>query len=551
MTRANTEIKVRSHVGRDLLASAASFKTEAAVIWEYVVNSLQYVERGVTPRVDVRLDAGRRRIVVSDNGRGMDAAGLHNFFTMHGENVDRLAGRPGRGKFGTGKAAAFGIANRLTIDTVREGRRNVVTLDRQMITSSGGKEIPVRWLTREQATTDKNGTTVTIDELVINRVRTTPVIEYIERHMTAFRGISPEVAVNNHVCAAREPEIESEQVFHPTPSQAAVLGPVTLTVKVARAPLPEQEQGIAVTAGAGNLVAIETAGVESKEFGSYLFGEIDVTALETYDTPIEPYDSSRSLELNPQHPVVAVLVPFVGSKLEMVRGELVKRAKEERKNEQSRRLASEAQRIADILNDDFRMVRQRLQEIRAASLRPGDAGNAGGSVQSGVVPEAWVEGTQAPGDTAHRSLPNEGQGTRGRTPPEIAKPSQPNPSGLTAVDPIGGEGQKHRPRGGFTVVYRSLGQNEDRSRYDSPTLTILINLDHAVVRAALDEGNVEDPVFRRLSYEIAFSEYAMGLGYEVFKQDPNIPADDLLYEVRSTLNRVAAAAASLYKAQAQ
>ena len=58
-------------------------------------------------------------------------------------------------------------------------------------------------------------------------------------------------------------------------------------------------------------------------------------------------------------------------------------------------------------------------------------------------------------------------------------------------------------------------------------------------------------MFRRLSYEIAFSEYAMGLGYEVFKQDPNIPADDLLYEVRSTLNRVAAAAASLYKAQAQ
>jgi hypothetical protein len=39
----------------------------------------------------------------------------------------------------------------------------------------------------------------------------------------------------------------------------------------------------------------------------------------------------------------------------------------------------------------------------------------------------------------------------------------------------------------------------------------------------------------------------MALGYEMLKQDPNISADDLLYEVRSTLNRVAASAAALYR----
>lgn len=40
---AKPQLKVTSHVGRDLLASAASFKNEAAVVSEYVVNSLQYV----------------------------------------------------------------------------------------------------------------------------------------------------------------------------------------------------------------------------------------------------------------------------------------------------------------------------------------------------------------------------------------------------------------------------------------------------------------------------------------------------------------------------
>jgi hypothetical protein len=66
-----------------------------------------------------------RAIAISDNGRGMTDKDLQHFFTMHGENVDRLKGRPGRGKFGTGKSAAFGIAMTLRVDTVRDGLRNV------------------------------------------------------------------------------------------------------------------------------------------------------------------------------------------------------------------------------------------------------------------------------------------------------------------------------------------------------------------------------------------------------------------------------------------
>lgn len=116
-----SQLKVTSHVGRDLLASAASFKSEAAVVWEYVVNSLQYVEAGVSPRVQVMIGSGREGITIADNGRGMSAGDLSHFFQMHGENLERLAGRSGRGKFGTGKSAAFRIANTLRVVTIREG----------------------------------------------------------------------------------------------------------------------------------------------------------------------------------------------------------------------------------------------------------------------------------------------------------------------------------------------------------------------------------------------------------------------------------------------
>src|SRR5437016_2266955 len=106
-------LRVTSHVGRDLLQAAASFKTDYAVVWEYVANSVQYVDDGVVPKVQVSVRTRVKEIAISDNGRGMTADDLKRYFTMHAENIDRLRGRTGRGKFGTGKSASFGIATSL------------------------------------------------------------------------------------------------------------------------------------------------------------------------------------------------------------------------------------------------------------------------------------------------------------------------------------------------------------------------------------------------------------------------------------------------------
>jgi hypothetical protein len=119
MNTATDQIYVKSHVARDLLQSAGLFKTDKLVVWEYVSNGLQYANAGTNPVVRVTLDSKKKRIVIADNGRGMDWAGLQNFFVMHGENIDRKEGRPGRGRFGTGKSAAFGIAADLRIITAR------------------------------------------------------------------------------------------------------------------------------------------------------------------------------------------------------------------------------------------------------------------------------------------------------------------------------------------------------------------------------------------------------------------------------------------------
>lgn len=546
---ARTQIRVTSHVARDLLSSAAAFKNEAAAVWEYVANSLQYVDPGVLPVVQISVDTTDRTIRISDNARGMSVDDLIHFFTLHGENLERLAGRPGRGKFGTGKAAAFGIGNKLTVETVHMGRRNAVELDRATIDNSSGDKIPVRWLVDNEECTSPNGTIVTIGDIFVPKLRTNEIVEYIERHLQAFRARQPSVAVNDHICEYRPPEVVATRKFLPTPAQAKVIGDCELTIHVARVPLGELEEGVFITAGAGNLVGREECGISRKEFGNYLFGEIDVPALETFDTPFEPYDDSRSLRLNPEHPVVRVLVGYLGAKLDEVRLEQVRASREAHRTEEMRRLSQEAERIAEFLNADFSSLKDRLDQIRAASSSKGPVKSLFGSKpDGGHDTDLWARGVQERGEleTADRTL-RDGSG-KGRTPPDLMVSAQRNPAGRQSVDPAGGNGPQHRARGGFEVRYEHLGAEEQRSKYDRTSLAILINLDHPAVANALRSTGSDDPIFRRLSYEIAFSEYSMALGYEFVRQDPNMPADDLLYEVRATLNRVAKAAASLYVA---
>jgi DNA topoisomerase VI subunit B len=131
VSKSTRQIKVQSHVARDLLQSSAVFEHERLVVWEYVSNGLDYVDANVKPVVKVLIDNKRKTITCSDNGRGMDLSGLQNYFTMHGENVDRKNKRRVRGFFGTGKSAAFGIASILCVTSVHKGKRSKVELTKK------------------------------------------------------------------------------------------------------------------------------------------------------------------------------------------------------------------------------------------------------------------------------------------------------------------------------------------------------------------------------------------------------------------------------------
>lgn len=544
-----TKLTFTSHVGRNLIASAAGFKNEAIAVWEYVVNSLQYVDTNVIPHVQVNVSPRKKVIEICDNGSGMDIETLANFFTMHGENLERQRGKHGRGKFGTGKSAAFGIGKQFRIETRKNGKLNIIELFREDIDVSSGGNIPLRHIVKDEPTEKANGTSITISQLFVN-ARTTSIIQYIERHLSAFRGQSPVVMVNSHICEYKEPDVVEEHVFHPSLDQQKTLGNITLTVKESKKPLDELDQGIHVTAGRGNLVGIEDCGVSKKPYGSYIFGEVDVPAVEEKNTPVEPYSSSRDLKLNPNHPVVTVLVGFLGASIEKVRDNIVEKYKEAQQSEQARRLNAEANKIAEVLNQDFQNVQDKLDNVRSAMSKPGPATSSFGSAAEGGKEDdnTWVSGIDQPGEIEKSdNKPNITNGVKGRDKPDISASGEPNETGSDSVSKAGGSGKKRKPKGGFVVDFEHHGAESDRSLYDDAALRIVINLDHPVVKAAYAISGAEDPTFRRLAYEIAFSEYAIALGYEALAQDSEQPGDDLLYEVRATLNRVSASAAELYK----
>jgi Histidine kinase-, DNA gyrase B-, and HSP90-like ATPase len=538
---------VRTHIGRDLLQTAQLFRTVEAATWEYVANGLEYVDPGVAPKITVDLDHRANRITVSDNGRGMNVAGLQQFFTMHGENLDRKVGKRGRGKFGTGKSAAFGIAKTLRVATRKAGLGQVVELRLEDVTASEGDEIPLVWIERDQPTGDPNGTVITIDRVLLARLQPEPVIKTVERHLAFWRAASPTVYVGTHLCEPWQPAVASTKTFRPSPAQAHVIGDVELVLHVTQEPLSEGLYGVAVTTAPGVWVAVETAGVESKEFGTYLFGEVEVPNLESSDGELAPYDLSRSLRLNPANPVAATLIGFIGYHLDSVRKTLVEEQRRLKKEQAYQQLDAAAARIAELLNEDLRSVADRLADIQAMRRRAGDVARAGGA-GGGDSPGAWVEGSEEPGLLDPKE-PAKGPGeTHGGEDPGLARPGHPDPSGSDRVSPRGGQGPKPRPRGGLRVEYKQLGGDADRSVYDEAGKVILINLDHPMVAAALGIGGVEDIVFRRLSYEIAFGQYALAVSQEFLKRDPDLTADDVLYEVRDTLRRITRRAASLYEA---
>jgi len=539
-----------------LLQSAGLFHHEHSVVWEYVSNGLEYVDQGTQPIVDVSVDVKARKIRVRDNGRGMSRLDLDRYFQMHGENIDRKKGKAGRGMFGTGKSAAFGIGDTLRVTTVRDGKRCKVQLDRKSIEKSieaavDGAGIPVKLIESEVSTGEPNGTLIEVDDINLKKMDIGSIIRHIERHIAHWPNAT--VVVNHQPCKVSEPAYSEERTISSKGTAfEAALGDVSLIVKLAKAPLEQEWQGIAVLS---NSVWHTTtlAGCEGKPFANHIFGELDVPRLAQDKSSIPPFDMSRSMRLNLKNETVAQIFAFIGSNVEAVRRELEKNDRERRKAKDAQKLIEEANAIARIINQDFDAWRHQVQKTLAKV--PGGADRLLQASADQEQGETLVAGTEIPAIVVEDSETNgRGEFTPDpdpnlrdeiRLPPDKPAPAlKPAAEGEPKASPK--NKKKSGPSGGFRVDFKNMGEDDNRAKYDREERTIYINLDHPQIAAALAIGGIEDVAFRRLSYEVAFSEYAIALASELAGGDWYHDITDPIVDIRDTINRISRAAASLY-----
>lgn len=101
-------------------------------------------------------------------------------------------------------------------------------------------------------------------------------------------------------------------------------------------------------------------------------------------------------------------------------------------------------------------------------------------------------------------------------------------------------------RGGFKVDFVSMGSEENRATYASIERTIYINLDHPQLVAAKGNGTIEEPTFKKLAYEVAFTEYSIALAAELNSNGDYIDISEPILGIRETINRVARKIAYFY-----
>ena len=373
-----------------------------------------------------------------------------------------------------GKSAAFGIANSLEVTTVRNGQRSKVRLTRKDIEFDEAEErVPVQVVERSIPTDEFNGTTIRITGLNIKKLDVQSVIRHVEKHIAHWP--DADVYINHHHCEFLEPPVDREVRFSTDGSPfEADIPHVELALKVAKAPLDPEFQGVAVTSG-GVLHETTLAGCEGKPFANYIFGNVDIPMIATDRSPVSPFDMARGMRLNPRNDVVRAAHAFIGMHVEMLLKQLEKEERDRRRLEEAKKLRKEADQIADLINQDFRAWSAKIRKVVTATTGRADDAEQ----HSGQGDTEFLGGE---GDILADLIDEEG-GTRIIPPGPGPGPDEPSTGPLYDENEAGehnvrkqtGEVTQRRKRGGFNVEFRNMGEEEARAKYERTDRTIFVN----------------------------------------------------------------------------
>ncbi len=524
---------MKGNLGKAILQTSAQFTEPTSAIWEYVINAIEYREKPDGLRVSITMN--KNEVVISDNSNGMDHEILKNFFTFSGENLARKNKQASwlkRGINGSGKIAAFGFADELEVDTVKNYRRNAYKLTRKYIENNpqDSQEIPLKNLKLDEKVDEPNGTTIKISNLN-SKPDQNKLIRKIEREISHWKSYDIKITVNSVVCEPKQLDIEKTYTFQSEGDIKDRYGDFKLNIHVSKYPLEGFDIGVKVLCN-NNIVGIEDCGLGSSPYGNYLTGDVEIPELEKPIDNIFPFDQTRKQILNRTHKGVKELIFFMGPKLESVKKELVDKKNEERNSAKSKKLEKICDGLSNSLNDHWNDIKRKIDVIRGAS-------NAKSALSEIFQPgsdediEAFIDGDGV-------SVSSEEEFRLGENVKNISPLNDPQ-NLVVENENSDNQAQKSsgkkltRRKSGFIVVNENLGESEQRTLYKKDELKIIINLDHPSTVTCLKscDDDVENISFKRFIFEAVCREFEHAIAQEFIDDSQgSYPPEDLLTEMR-------------------
>ena len=534
-----TDMQMTINASKTLLQTAQQFSDVPSAVWEYVVNSLGY--RGNPDNCNITVNFDEKKIIISDNSDGMNEEILKSFFTVSGENLARQGKQKAwnkRGLYGTGKLAAFGIANKLTVETVQNGIKNKYSLTREQIENnpSDAASIPLEKIVVNQKVKEPNGTKIYIEDLNI-KVKQHELSRKIEREIKSYKEMKPHILINDYKCEIKELDIDKSFVFEVEGSLKERYGDATLTIETSKTPLDKSDRGVLVYSNQ-NHIGTEGGGVLEKECGNYLTGKIDLPKLEEPINNIPSINQSRQKKLNSNHQGVKDLIIFIEPKLEYVRKKLVDERTKKRNTAKMKKLSSMCDEIGNLLNSQFTEIQRNINDTRreANSEISNSIFNLVGDDDNEEAIELGEDFfVDTDNDIRVGEKNNNHQQNNDNAQQNLKKDIHGDKKGKVT------EGKKSkRKRGGFIVDHDNLGFDEQRSIYDKEKYKIIINMDHPSLVSCLRtcKDDVENITFKRLAFEIAIREFEHTIAQEKIHESNSYPAIDLLFEMRAIHDKV-------------
>ena len=505
----------KTNTAKSILDGAHLFKHTHLVIWEYVTNEIDsLIDSSIKRKPIIHVNFDKDKITISGNGTGMDHEALQSFFTMHGENQARKKGRRVRGKNGTGKSAAFAIANKFDMSTTKNKKNFSIQLTKRELEKhkKKGEDIALKDYISNYAkkTNELDGTKIEISELFVksNKKET---IDYIEKHIGSY-GKEAEVWVDQHLCQYKEPISVKTYKFN-TEKTHPELGNIDLIIKVAAEPLEKDKIGIRINS---NSVLMEETlcGSEGREMSEFIFGEIDCPQLD-YDSKVANSTVARDMSLSASSPLVKSLYSFIGPKVEEVRKIIVENNKQEKQSEEAKKLQKIADVAAEKINNHFEQYKDkiRMQVNRISNGKVGIAKAFNSEIEN-------QNGSLTVGDELDAIINNDYKALNGSG-KKNSKSNKKNNSNIEEkkdenkrAKRVNGNG-KNKSSGGsrFLVEYRKNDADNPRAKFDRDNNIVYINLDHPYIAEIRKESKDNDLLFKKITYDIAFTEYAFGLSY--------------------------------------